>query len=359
MIDKILKFLAGVFGGRALSEGGGFGVGQNGNIAAADFSSGLGLRNYEQDDKMTSRAGGQDDNSQRRARRRSRSRQPEQPEGSDGYDLINLPRKRRRLLLEGSPNKAASQLHQEKGAPHTSSSIKPQVRPAYATSLSQFEEIQSEEGEDDDIPIGEDVESSTGIRSITTSPPLEAAPQFDGLEANSQQQNTRYDLANVDWPAVSAYLSNNDNNTYNFSDPSFNNFFSLPPTSTSSESTVLPPIASTSLGVSTSGPYPPPVSIQQANDAGQPTAKADQNLTKYDAVANNMQNQELKIKKRMDSLSEAIDKLVAQLPEGFDFSTLQNGSDASVGNGTEITNGIGANDEFDFSQYRRLRPILQ
>ena len=339
IIDKILKFLAGVFGGRALSEGGGFGVENGtGNIRDADFHSALGLGNHGPASQTSARSNGKGENGQRRQPGSSGDRSTEQPDDSDQYGLLNAPRKRRRLLLEGSPDKPGSKANKGKKKKSSRTSGDQQSRPSCASISSQFEEIHSNDGDGGDIPVEEEMEGSgTGIRSITTSPPTEILPRFD--DATEQvSQSKMNDLANIDWPAVSAYLSNTDN-AFNLSDPSFFNHFSLPATSASPEN---------NMAVQSKSPtalsFPLALSPQASLDS------RDQGLIEHGANMSNpqvreSQNQENKIKMRMDSLSEAIDRLVAQLPEGFDFSSLQNGQNG-------ISNGTTGEEDFDFSQYR-------
>jgi hypothetical protein len=333
MIDKILKFLAGVFGGRALNEGTGF---TSGNIAAADSMSGLGLNSYSQNSQNIGQSRQQDSTS---GKVQEQSASP-----SDSYAMVNVPRKRRRLLLESPDKSAAGQ-----SARSNAGSAQPAIS-------SQFEEIAS----DEDIPVFEELNGSTGTQSAENSPAQPALSSFGAIQPPEQQQQGATksqpstlpmdDLTDIDWPAMNALFNapgtdasgsnSNPNNLYDYTNPSFYNSFSdsLPSQSDSSTSN-LPLFSPNTLA-----------NAQAIIDS--------QALTKYNGGVPSSANSnslpptsvhEQHLKTRLDTLGEQLDKLVAQLPPSFDFSAQQQPSNQQSGSNNNMANP----DDFDFSQYRK------
>jgi len=80
------------------------------------------------------------------------------------------------------------------------------------------------------------------------------------------------------------------------------------------------------------------------NALSQANSKDEQSLTKYNTTLSDVSEENTKLKERMDNLSSAIDRLVAQLPEGFQM-------EQNLG-----TSGL--EDDFDFNQYRALAPFV-
>ena len=116
-----------------------------------------------------------------------------------------------------------------------------------------------------------------------------------------------------------------------------------------------------SLALSPSNPNNLLAHTPYQNGAG-PSSNAEQALTKYNNTLTSVSDENVKLKERMDSLSGAIDRLVAQLPEGFqwDQAALTGASPGASqardglaqGSGTSAVPGGGFDDDdFDFEQY--------
>lgn len=393
MIDKILKFLAGVFGGRALSEGASFMSGHN--IAAADSSSGLGLGSYGQG--RTASANGT-------AGDASNSTTSQHNTNTNGFDFVPPHKRHQRLLLQGSPDKQT-----------TIYDSGPDDLPT-----SQFEEL----GSDDDIPVAGKKAGSVGKRrtkSSTSSPqsvdssrfneikstsanstsatpsashsqtqanPAAPAPPSDILDVNSLINND-----NIDWASINAILNNsgtmNGNNSsangvpqpFDYSNTDFTNFdfsnsgvFGMPSTSSlSNNAASIGSNGQTSLTpYNANGKFPSIAANPSTNEVPSyslalspanpsfPTSNIDntQALTKYGDALTHVSDENAKIKERMDNLSSAIDRLVAHLPSGFSFdgptaptstTSAPNNNQPSLGNSNPY------DDEFDISQYRECR----
>lgn len=378
MIDKILKFLAGVFGGRALSEGASFMSGHN--IAAADSSSGLGLGSYGQSRPNTTNGTGETTN---------RTAAPQHPP-TNGFDLVPPHKRPQRLLLQGSPDKQTTA--------YDSGNAEDDLL------MSQFEEL----GSDDEMqPFGRKIgrgtkSSSEGsprstdssrfneIKSTSVDPaaPVNApAAPASNLDVSSLINND-----NIDWASINAILNNTNlsqantnqattntpNGTTNsmqqpnfdYSNTDFSNFdfsnsgvFGMPsassyannaPTNTNGQYAVTPYTASPNKPVPNTADVPSSYSLALAPTIPSFAPTTDNNnngqaMTRYGDALTHVSDENAKIKERMDSLSSAIDRLVANLPEQFTYTNPS--SDTTKNGQTSVSNTY--DDEFDFSQYRK------
>lgn len=384
MIDKILKFLAGVFGGRALSEGASFMSGHN--IAAADSSSGLGLGSYGQGRPNSTNGTGEAPN-RTTAQHNSTT---------NGFDLVPPHKRPQRLLLQGSPDKQTTIYDSENPDDLL---------------MSQFEEL----GSDDEMPASgrktaKGTKSSSGgspgstdssrfneIKSASVDPVAAAnpAPPTDNLDVSSLISND-----NIDWASINAILNNtnlsNSSNTnqsnmntsttapntaqqpnFDYSNTDFTNFdfsnagvFGMPSTSsygsngpmnTNGQYSLTPytaPQNKTAPGATEPSSYS--LALSAANPSFAPTsnmANNSQAITKYGDALTHVSDENAKIKERMDNLSSAIDRLVSSLPQGFSFTNPPAGDATGTGSGTGTNSGQTSvsntyDDEFDFSQYR-------
>lgn len=393
MIDKILKFLAGVFGGRALSEGASFMSGHN--IAAADSSSGLGLGSYAQGRTNSSNGTGD----------QSTASNAQHNSTSNGFDFVPPHQRQQRLLLQGSPDKQTT--------------IYDNANDDVLTS--QFEELES----DEDIPVsGKKSGRNGGGTASTYSPQSVDSGRFNEVKATSvesppngtQTQPTATTEApsesldvsslinndNIDWASINAILNNpnmngtNANNggnssqqPFDYSNTDFSNFdfsntgvfgMSNAPASSASSYPNVGTTGSTN-GQYNLAPYTAPVAPLKATStsATEPSAFSlalspanpsfsstnndnSQALTKYGDALTHVSDENAKIKERMDNLSSAIDRLVAHLPAGFTFPQQQQQQPATTGSGTNSAQTSVSNtydDEFDFSQYRKSCVLLE
>jgi len=329
MIDKIVKFLAGVFGGRSLNDGGGF-TASGHNVAMADSMSGLGLGTYAQNN-LSSTTGTS-------ATSHPTEAQPGMARRSSGLEMVrSAPRKRQRLLLQDSPDKANASIVESGELVNSTPPFGP----------SQFEELHS----DEDIPVINrhlgrastvtttdsaagspqiEQEAAPPAFPVQQSQPADISQQLQALTNTGQGDMSTYDNA-IDWSAVSSML----NNTSQASQQPLNFGNLFPSTSygqngtysyTGSPGTQNPPSFSLALS-----PTNPQNALSQAN------SKDEQSLTKYNTTLSDVSEENTKLKERMDNLSSAIDRLVAQLPEGFQM-------EQNLG-----TSGL--EDDFDFNQY--------
>ncbi|KAL7008932.1 Heat shock transcription factor [Cystobasidiomycetes sp. EMM_F5] len=355
MIDKILKFLAGVFGGRVLGEGGSnF---STGNIQAANTNSGLGLDSYNQ---RTSNFHDPTQASEPAINRKRVERH------NSGLELVPAA-KRQRLLLKDSPKKGAS------------ASSRANQSTADHNIDSYFEELHS----DEDVPantIRDD--ASTSVLSMTNSPVERPAATFEDVAANqgagmpssapnwnidntTQQPvpvpplNSNFPTDNyangnfaIDWPAINSYLNDPNSSSRTNALPDYSSYNFPDPTALLQSIGYVP-------GVNSPAPLQPEghdgLSIQPQN--GTPLSSFalalspqngayqsnQQQMHSYDSALDNAVSENARLKERMDSLNTAINKLVAQMPQSFDPSA------TSLPANNTYSAGIG--DDFDFSQY--------
>ena len=371
MIDKILKFLAGVFGGRVLGEGGS--AFTTGNIQAANTSSGLGLDSYGQSNGTT----------------HSVPHSKGSTDSSDlGYNMVAGGRKRQRLLLKDSPRKQQ---------PLQAANVPVVPEGAY------FEELAS----DEDIPSRLSREGSAIQTVATDSPAEEASSRFNELSATPQPHTTGAstsgfslpvplhsnghaqlqqlsnggDNANslqmltngdygIDWAAISQILNDPslaaqangapsplpNFSGYDFSDPnallqSLGYAPGIP--SQANQQLALPASNSALSSQPATAAFPSSQGLAISPSAYTPNTQQQQVAQRYDAALDNAVNENNRLKDRMDSLSSAINKLVSQLPPGFDLSALDAANNQAPA-APPASTGI---EDFDFSQYCQFLPL--
>lgn len=440
-IDKILKFLAGVFGGRALNEGAGFG-----NISLTGEGSSSGL------------SGGPVHGGDRPGQPRRTSNRDT---NTNKYGIVQVPRKRQRLLLEGSPEKESYDSRTKPATHNRSGSM--------TDNSAYFEEINSD---DEGLQTRG---NSMDIRSVSGSPPdtvdhdrsksttvgssafvgassyrhnigtttynnnngagvsnnlsdlqTQAQPSSSSASANDffaslNLDNTvtanhssnninsvpsraasnsimeGLDSNGIDWNAVTSILngSGSINNLSNYDDPNLlsnlgisadllkstgiapsNNFpsslssgMNAGSRSNTSNNDNSNSSSAYSLALSPANfsfPSPTPSAIANASQGSNDTTSNNwsnpanlQALTKYTGPSSSqtLVDENNKIKERMDNLSLAIDRLVAQFPAGFDFSAPSTSQPPSGVAEPDRSTTV-QNDDFDFSQYRKFSSRL-
>ena len=212
-------------------------------------------------------------------------------------------------------------------------------------------------------------------------------------QLQDQQQGTQ-NANGIDWTSVSSILNGTRGDTqraatpaaspFDFNDPAFLASLSayanaqqggsggtgltppagaLPYDATSASGVNYSNPSAFSLALSPSNPNNLLAHTPYPNGSGPSSQNTEHALTKYNNTLTSVSDENFKLKERMDSLSGAIDRLVAQLPEGFQWDQAAlagGGSGTSQAQGglaqgagaTAVPGGSFDDDDFDFEQYR-------